>query len=297
MVSIGAIKSRFAARALHRVLRWASAHPDTCLHDPKAGEKPEVRLGLPYRVQLGRLELSVEIENMRQYKRWRAAGMALEAARRGESGRLDPVTWLVLHAGRDDVLYDIGANIGIFTTLASAVAPGIQVLSFEPEPNSFLQLCRMIRRNAVNATPYPFALSDRIAVDRFFVNRNFEAALSQHQFGRTVDYAGNPFTPDFAFGTVAFPVDVLVQEHGLQAPTIVKIDVDGLEPQVIAGMDKTIETGTIHTLIVEVCHAETGRQLVEHMRAKGYRCIVPEANFPPEGSFDLCFRHETTGGH
>jgi FkbM family methyltransferase len=295
MSSIGAVKSRFATAAVRRVLRWASARPEICLHDPKAGERPEVRLGLPHRVRLGGLELSVEIENMRQYKRWRAARSAMEKARHGSFAPSDPIGWLLRYAQKEDVLYDIGANIGIFTSLASAVAPGIRVLSFEPEPNSFLQLCRMIRSNTVNATPYPFAISDRVTVDRFFVNRNFEAGLSQHQFGRTVDYARNAFTPDFAFGAAAFPVDALVQEHGLPAPTIVKIDVDGLEPLVIAGMDKTIEAGTIHSLIVEVCDAETGRQLVEHMRARRYRCVIPEADFAPEGSFDICFRHESVG--
>lgn len=296
MASIGALKSSLAKRALRHILRWASGHPEICLHNPKAGERPEVRLGLPHQVQLEGLALFLEIENMRHYKRWRTARRALEQVRRGEFRPLDPIGWLVKHAGENDVLYDVGANVGIFTTLACAVAPGIRVLSFEPEPNSFLQLCRLIRRNGLNAIPYPLAISDGILVDRFFVNRNFEAGLSQHQFGRTVDFAGNDFVPDFAFGAAAFPVDVLVQDHGLPAPTIVKIDVDGLEPRVIAGMEKVIDAGTIHTLIVEVCDAETGRKLVDHLGGKRYRCPVPESEFPPEGSFDLYFRHETAIG-
>jgi FkbM family methyltransferase len=287
---INKIKKSIATISSKYFLYWLSKHPDICLHDPKNGEKPEVRIGLPYRLTLDGLILNVEIENMRQYKRWRTAKSALESVKRGESSQLNPVAWLSIHIKPEDVFYDIGANIGIETALVSAIMPGVKILSFEPEPNSFLQLCRMIHRNSINATPYPFAISSSNTVGRFFVNRSFEAALSQHQFGRTVDSASNTFTPTFEFGAAAFSIDSLVQEYGLPAPNIVKIDVDGIEFEVITGMVQTIEAGSIHTIITEVCDAQTGQQLIEYFFALGFSCSVPRSDIPPQGSFDLCFQ-------
>ena len=114
--------------------------------------------------------------------------------------------------------------------------------------------------------------------------------MSQHQFGRTIDSASNTFTPAFEFGAVAFSIDSLVQVYGLPAPNIVKIDVDGIEFDVINGMVKTIEAGSIHTIITEVCDAQTGHNLIEFFFALGFRCSVPVSDFPLQGSFDLCFQ-------
>ena len=55
----------------------------------------------------------------------------------------------------DDVLLDIGANIGAYTIYAAAVR-GLRVIAIEPSTENFANLCRNIRENNVGHLVYPF---------------------------------------------------------------------------------------------------------------------------------------------
>lgn len=288
MISLLGLKSRLALSGWKRILGWAAGHPEICLHNPKDGLVPDARVTIPFEFELGGRKMIIELENMRQYKRWKGAAEAITRAQ-AEGIQLDPVAWLVKAISPEDVLYDIGANIGTITAIAAVTQPRMKIFSFEPEPNSFLQLCRMVRRNNIQALPYPFAISDRVLVDRFFINRNFEAALSQHQFGRTIDGHGKEFRSAFSFGAAAFSLDELVFVHRLPMPTVLKIDVDGIESKVIAGASQILASGRVHTIVVEVANFEEGEALTDLLSTYQYKCDVPRASYPTEGSFDLAF--------
>ena len=73
-------------------------------------------------------------------------------------------------------------------------------------------------------------------------------------------------------GVAVFSVDSLVYDHGLPAPTLVKIDVDGIEPDVIAGMERTLAEGSIQSLVTEVTGEENARDMTAALEAHGYRC-------------------------
>jgi hypothetical protein len=47
-------------------------------------------------------------------------------------------------------------------------------------------------------------------------------------------------------------VDDLVGKHGLAAPTHIKLDVDGLEPNIVAGAMETIKSGKVRSILVEL---------------------------------------------
>lgn len=46
--------------------------------------------------------------------------------------------------GPSDVVVDVGANIGLFALYAASRAPGVRVVSYEPEPRNFAVLSRNI---------------------------------------------------------------------------------------------------------------------------------------------------------
>lgn len=174
------------------------------------------------------------------------------------------------------VFVDVGANHGYFTLLAaSLVGPTGRVAAFEPNPRVFTQLRTHVRLNRFDdrVTLEPYALADRPAtgvplfVSQVETNSGLSslapgaAALSNHDLS--------------ASATVPVTVETfdrwLAGRPPLTTPRtidLVKIDVEGAESRVIAGMTESLTNGRIRALIVEtIWQGETHRQLCE----RGYR--------------------------
>ena len=118
----------------------------------------------------------------------------------------------------DDVVWDVGAHHG-FVTLCAARRTR-EVHAFEPSARNRAALRRHMRWNALaNVTVHPFALSDRNGTARF---------------------GGNGTSKTYALGRGAELVEVrraewVVNDEACPAPTFMKIDVEGAEPDVLAG--------------------------------------------------------------
>ena len=72
---------------------------------------------------------------------------------------------------KKDVLYDVGANIGIYSLYASKKK--IKTLSFEPAFHNFKKLRQNIKLNKVkNCQPYSLALSNKNYIKKFYFDSN-----------------------------------------------------------------------------------------------------------------------------
>lgn len=123
-------------------------------------------------------------------------------------------------------IVDVGANLGLYSLLFSELtSPGGRVFSFEPSPALFAQFSENIRRNgADNILAHPWAVGARRA----------HMALQQDPFN-----SGNNRLAENSRGVSVevVPLDEIV---GSVPVDWVKIDVQGWEPTVLAGMEKTI---------------------------------------------------------
>jgi FkbM family methyltransferase len=124
---------------------------------------------------------------------------------------------------------DAGANIGWFSLLAAGlVGPGGRVVAVEPNPLN----CDLARRSAeasgfANIEVFTVALSDRTRT---------VALETDGSNGRVVPIDGPPPQPVRAsFVVAAHPLDLLLNEAGVQHVDVVKLDVEGAEPLVLAG--------------------------------------------------------------
>jgi FkbM family methyltransferase len=278
MSTVSRIRSRLAHRLWWRLEAWAPHHPDVVLHDPRAGSR-QVQVNIPARFSVAGRTIEVPVQNMRQYKRWRSAAAAFCTADPAPEQLSDVYRWLKENLADDSVLYDVGANIGIISIVAGLLRPQARILSFEPEPNSYLQLCRTIIRNRINATPYPIAISARSRIGEFFVNRAFDAALSNHQLDRQTINTGESFVPAARVGAPVYALDSLVYDFGLPAPTLVKVDVDGIDPEVIEGMDRLLADHRVRGLITEATGEANVARIAAILERHGYVCVQG----PPAG--------------
>ena len=203
--------------------------------------------------------------------------------------RLDPakkepwtVAWLDAQVGSGDVLYDIGANVGVFSLIGAAnLGDRGTVVAFEPGYNSFARLCENIQLNRFSGRiiPVPLPLSDTAGVQRFRYH-SVEPGQSQHRFDTarwTPDGADAP-----AKGTcqpmLAAPLDLVVTEFGLPRPTLMKIAVDGVEDRLLRGATAVLRDPGLRSVLIEIdpeCEAgvlaaldEAGLRLVERFQRK-----------------------------
>jgi FkbM family methyltransferase len=61
----------------------------------------------------------------------------------------------------DAIVFDVGANIGMFSLFVSARCPSARVFAFEPVPEVFAKLRTNVTTRETPARLYPFGLSDR----------------------------------------------------------------------------------------------------------------------------------------
>jgi len=161
--------------------------------------------------------------------------------------------------GEGETLYDIGANVGMYTIYA-AVMRGANVYAFEPEALNYAELNKNVYLNELHGQvlAYCLALSDVEKVDRLLLS-DFGLGISYHDFEENSWADDKEFAVDWKVskdnrrpqGCIGKRVDGLIAE-GLAAPDHIKIDVDGLEHRVVEGMIETLTRPDLKTVLIEI---------------------------------------------
>jgi FkbM family methyltransferase len=122
----------------------------------------------------------------------------------------------------DSVVVDIGANIGSFAIQAAGLGAK-KVFAVEPEPNNLLALQNNIKINSLDST---------IEILSVGVS-DFEGTA------RITDAGGNStISDDGASAIQVTTLDRMFKDHGISNVSVLKIDVEGSEPQIILGASK-----------------------------------------------------------
>lgn len=222
------------------------------------------------------------------YAKVEVAGRSMSFATTGSSSRKrlrtlfskEPITlaWIETF-GDGETLYDIGANVGMYTIYA-AVMRNATVYAFEPEALNYAELNKNIYLNELHGRVlgYCVALSDVDKADRLLLS-DFGIGISYHDFEENSWTEDKQFAADWsvskdnrrAQGCIGTRLDTLV-EQGLPLPHHIKIDVDGLEHRVIEGMIETLCQPQLKTVLIEI-NFDNGKNLevIDRMAALGWR--------------------------
>jgi FkbM family methyltransferase len=182
----------------------------------------------------------------------------------------DTIDWIRgFRAG--EVLVDVGANVGMYTVLAARLR-GVRVFAFEPEAQNYALLNRNIGINGVGdlALAYCVALSDREGYDRLHLSSE-NAGASCHSLGESVDHHNRPRPETRAQGCVCASLDRMVAAGVLPVPDYIKVDVDGIEPKVIAGAANTLADPRVKGVLIEINTAlDDHWEVVDRMLGLGF---------------------------
>ena len=203
-------------------------------------------------------------EGTRNYELWRAETYTTKEP--------DTLDWVDEHVQAGDVLYDIGANIGQYA-LYAARRVHCEVLAFEPEALNFAKLNRNIVVNELSdrITAYCLAIAARTALETLYVQR-FTSGASLHAWGTPQTQGERPFEPQHRQGSMGVTLDDLTGTFGLRVPDLIKIDVDGIEEQIVAGAPRTLADPRLRSVIIEVfMHEGAAERVIGAFERAGMR--------------------------
>ena len=162
----------------------------------------------------------------------------------------ETIKWLS-QIPKNSVLWDIGANIGIFTIYASK--NGVNVVSVEPSFTNLEILHRNIILNKMNKTVsvIPFGLGSRTSLQTYFLSlSNLTWGGAHNSVGANIGFDGKPLVNPVEVKGIVYSIDDLLKLENLKKPSYLKIDVDGLELDVLKGAVNTLPN--VKSILIEV---------------------------------------------
>lgn len=182
------------------------------------------------------------------------------------SGEPETLGWIDRYVQAGDIVWDIGANIGVYT-LYAAQKPRVRVVAFEPSAASYAALVRNIELNHMGeqVSALCIALARRTGVDYLHMAHS-GAGHSMHAFGQLETVLG-PIQPVFSQAVPGLTIDDVCAILGLPPPDHVKLDVDGTEAQILDGGRRTLPY--VRTIAMEV-QGELGQAAATLLQELGF---------------------------
>ena len=180
------------------------------------------------------------------------------------------------HLQAGDIFFDVGAHFGLYAMGAATRLPGeVRVIGFEPHPMNVLSALRQLGHNrlqksveivcsAVGAAPgfgklWPFSTMG-----------NFLSA----------ERPADAFEDNPPLSVPILSLDMFVDQRAdlAEGRILLKIDVEGFEPEVLAGADNLLASGRVAALILEKSdfyatpeRAPVFQAMIERLEGHGYR--------------------------
>lgn len=153
----------------------------------------------------------------------------------------ETIKWIDKYLKPESVFWDVGANIGIFSKYALFREPFLKVVSIEPDFKNYQALVNNLSFEKGNVLPIFAGLTNKEGV--------FEFTTEDHRPGSS---GGQIVSPGSGGGLrVVFSIDWFADSYKEFSPTMIKLDIDGLEELVIDGSKNVLSSGTVKTILVE----------------------------------------------
>ena len=142
---------------------------------------------------------------------------------------------------KDDLFFDIGANIGSYTILASGYI-GARTVSFEPVPSSFEWVKKNLAINKLNDLVQAMNIGvgsteGILHFTRSYDTENHVVIDPRHNRENLIEVQIIDF-------------DSIAAKEGI--PSLVKIDVEGYETEVLKGMMQSLRSEELKAIIIEL---------------------------------------------
>jgi FkbM family methyltransferase len=174
-----------------------------------------------------------------------------------------------------DVVYDVGANIGLYSRLCITRFHAGRVVAFEPMTDNLKQLRENISlgRMSENVTILPYALSDSDAVHELQIDdiSSASAVLATISGGRPSEARMRYHFPPKSEPVACRRLDSLLVEKIIPPPDVMKVDIEGAEDLFLAGAADCLAHSS-PKLVIELHGADKARAVYSRLSGHGYHC-------------------------
>ncbi len=204
---------------------------------------------LPYRI-VSEIQNRIQVTKKLDYGNYKInINSEFEYGMRLNSAKAEPemIKWLQEDLKDGDIMFDIGANVGTYSLIASSIKNNLKIYCFEPSFLNFYQLCRNIIINDLTNKIFPLniALSNQNSIQEFKY-QNLITGGAIHSLGQV------NFESKLTQLMPSFTVDYLIRNEFILCPNVIKIDVDGHELAVLIGMKDTLKNSSLRSIYIEV---------------------------------------------
>lgn len=151
------------------------------------------------------------------------------------------------------VIWDVGANIGLYSLYAAKRHPNAKVYAFEPSVLNLELLARNIFLNGLvdGVCVVPCPLFSSVGEDTFRLQMaDRGGALSA--FAVDYGYDNKPLKFSLSYRTLGVSLDDMVGFFGVPQPDHIKMDVDGVEHLILQGGERVLADLRLKSVLVEL---------------------------------------------
>jgi FkbM family methyltransferase len=170
---------------------------------------------------------------------------------------------LSAHLQPGSVVYDVGAHIGVVSMFASElVGTTGEIFAFEADPENARRIEAHVRRNNLGQIRV-FSCAVWSSVGQLSFER--ASAHSSRNQGSVASASGR--TKQDVMVVESVSLDSFAQRH--PPPTLIKIDVEGAEAEVLRGAEQTVSQS--HPVVIcEVHHTQAEEDVCGWLSQRGY---------------------------
>ncbi len=164
-------------------------------------------------------------------------------------------------------VFDVGAYVGLVTMFfARTVGQNGNVFSFEPNPRNYEELIYNVKLNGFsNITTMQLGLGEKHEKLKFAVDPT-QPARGTFDTERKEKIIRNRRANTCE--VEVYPLDELIKVKRLPKPDFIKVDVEGLEMDVLLGMSETIKKYS-PVLFIEI-HGSLKKEMILFLKNEGY---------------------------
>lgn len=151
-----------------------------------------------------------------------------------------------------NVVFDVGANIGLWSKHALKVNSNLKVYAFEPIPQIFSILVTNIDAKTFNFYPYLIGLSDNNSQKSFYIySKNIETTGMSTCYRREEDIEKRIGLVPTKINIKTKTLDLFCEEQAISSIDFLKIDTEGSEYDVLKGAAGMLQKNSISAIQFE----------------------------------------------
>ncbi len=185
----------------------------------------------------------------------------------------ETLDWIDSCVRENDVFFDIGANIGVYSLYVAQRHANCKVVAFEPEFANLHLLRDNVTSNHLEEriSVFSLALSDRVGISYLHVQDLTPGSAMHTESPQQLDSTIGQQPVIVHEGLCTFTLDQFCSETKI-SPHCLKIDVDGTESKILAGSQKTLQSPTLRSILIECSETkDTQVQCEKLLHGSGFR--------------------------